>query len=528
MHLKLPVICFLLSVFLIGCSLMPNEMKTAQKIMDSNPDSALHILQRMHPNQSFLDADRALYGILLFQALDKSNKPLQPDSAINFSVNYYQNSNDKSNLAIACYYKARLYKRAQQFDQATILYLKALDLIRNENNFQLLGKIYSDLGDMCSFQKDYKESLRKYQMSIDFYKKAGDTVEASYKIVDIARMYLSLKDYEKSREFYKQILCHNSDSFLHGVALQEMGINYYWEKKYDSAQHFLKKSLHYPYKGTNYAIRCYILADLYFDINQIDSAFHYATQALKYPSTFFNQRDCYRILTNAEYRRGDFKQMAVYMSKYQDCSDSVRKIETQTKTTVLEDLHQTNGAISKSRQFLIILGIVIFIITLVSLTIVFSLRNRSRKKQLQLEKTEEKLTEKQLFLKDSLIQKLEENRMLQAANYKKANLKERELISKEIFNSSLHLDDWEAFKKLMNKTFNNLVSELETRSPEINHKEIIWCCLFLLDIPTNDIIILLECQQRSLYTMKQRLTQKLHLSTTAELEQLLHNLSEDK
>ena len=528
MQLKLPFICVLLSVLMIGCSLMPNEMKTAQKIMDSNPDSALHILQRMHPNQSFLDADRALYGILLFQALDKSNKLLQPDSAINFSVNYYQNSSDKSNLAIAYYYKARLYKRAQQFDQATILYLKALDLIRNENDFQLLGKIYSDMGDMCSFQKDYKESLRKYQMSIDFYKKAGDTLEASYKVIDIARMYRFMKDFDRAKKFYKQSLSQSSDSFLHGLAYQEIGINYYFANQYDSAQFFLRKSLQFPYKGTNYSIRCFILADLYFDINQYDSAFHYATQSLKYPSTFFNQRDCYRILANTKYVQGDFKGMANFMTKYQACTDSVREVETQTKTTVLEDLHQTSSAINKSRQFLIILAIIIFIITLVSFTIVFSLRNRSRKKQLKLEKTEEKLTEKQLFLKDSLIQKLEENRILQAANYKKANLKERELISKEIFNTSLHLDDWEAFKKLMNKTFNNLVSELETRSPEINHKEIIWCCLFLLDIPTNDIIILLECQQRSLYTMKQRLTQKLKLSTTAELEQLLHNLSEDK
>jgi cell division protein FtsL len=220
--------------------------------------------------------------------------------------------------------------------------------------------------------------------------------------------------------------------------------------------------------------------------------------------------------------------MAEYMTKYQACSDSVRKIETQTKTSVLEDLHQTSGAFSKSKQFLVVLGITIVIILFVSFVIVFSLRIRSKKKQQQLEKTEEKLTEKQQLLKDSLIQKLEENRFLQTAAYKKANLHERELIIKDVFNISLHLDDWEAFKKLMNKTFNNLVTQLETRSTELNRKEITWCCLFLLDIPTNDMIILLECQQRSLYTMKQRMTQKLKLSNTTELEQLLYSLSEDK
>jgi tetratricopeptide (TPR) repeat protein len=337
-----------------------------------------------------------------------------------------------------------------------------------------------------------------------------------------------MKDYNKARQYYKQSISQSADSFLHGLAYQEIGINYYFAKQNDSAKYFLTKSLLYPYKGTNYAIRCYNLADLYFDINQYDSALQYANKALKYPGTYFIQRECYRILTNSEYSRGDFKQMAVYMSKYQDYSDSVRKIETQTKTSVLEDLHQTSSTVSKSRQFLIVLGIVIFIITLVSLFIVFTLRNRSRKKQLQLEKTEEKLTEKQLFLKDSLIQKIEENRLKHSATYKKANLNERETINKEIFNLSLHLEDWGIFKTLMNNTFNNLVTELEVRSQEINHKEIIWCCLFLLDIPTNDLIILLDCQQRSLYKMKQRLTQKLHLNTTTELEQLLLNLSEDK
>src|ERR1035437_3433645 len=157
MHPKIYLFCILFCLSLIGCSLMPNEIKTAEKIMQTNPDSALHILQHLPPNRAFSDADRALYGILLFQALDKNDKALQPDSAINFSVNYYQNTNDKQHLAVAYYYKALLYKRAQLFDQATLVYLKSLDLIRNEKNFKLLGKIYSDMGDICSFQKDFNE-----------------------------------------------------------------------------------------------------------------------------------------------------------------------------------------------------------------------------------------------------------------------------------------------------------------------------------------------------------------------------------
>ena len=59
---------------------MPNEIKTAERIMESDPDSALHILQHMHTDKlMYSAADRALYGILLFQALEKNGKTLQPE-----------------------------------------------------------------------------------------------------------------------------------------------------------------------------------------------------------------------------------------------------------------------------------------------------------------------------------------------------------------------------------------------------------------------------------------------------------------
>lgn len=527
MHPRFLALNLILCILLVGCSLMPNEMKTAERIMDSNPDSALHILQRMQPNQTLLDADRALYGILLFQALDKSDKNLQPDSIINFSVRYYEQSNDKTHLAIAYYYKARLYKKVQQFDKATMLYLKSLDIIQN-NDFELFGKIYSDLGDICATQTDFQASLSKQLKSFQFFIKAGDSISANYKMLDVGRIYRILNDYKTARQYYNKVLLSSKDSFLHGSAYQEIGISFCDAKKYDSAEFFLRKSLRYPYKGSNFAIRNYKLADLYFDMNKFDSATTYALNSLKYQANFITKRECYRILANSRYSLGDFKQMAIYMSKFQECTDSVRKIETQTRTTVLEDLHETSGAVSKSKRFLIILGIIIFFISLISLIIVLILRRTSKNKQAQLEKTEEKLTEKQFLLKDNLIQKIEESKTLHASAYKKAGLKDREAIYKEIFNSSIHLDNWDSFRKLMNKTFNNLISVLESRCPEINHKEIIWCCLFLLGIPTNDMIIILDCQQRSLYKMKQRLTQKLHLSTTTELEQLLHSLSEDK
>ena len=512
-----------------SCSLMPNEIKTAERIMESDPDSALHILQHMHTDKLMMSSsDRALYGLLLFQALEKNSKPLKPDSVINFSVNYYQGTNDKMHLALGYFYKAHQYKKAQRFDDATLLYLKALDLIQNSKDFVLLAKIYSDMGDICSIQLDYTESLKKYQQSKEYFSQIGDTINSCYKLIDIGRMYRFLKDYKKAQIYYKQALSQTSDSLLQGSAYQEIGINYYKAKQYDSAQSFLSKSLNYPYVGTNYTIRCYILAEMFFDKQEYDSAFLYANKALMYPSTFYNQRDCYRILSNSEYSRGNLKQMSFYISKYQDCTDSVRKIETQTKISVLEDLHQTNGAFSKSKHFLLILGSIIPLIILLSLFIVYRLRKRNKGKEELLEQAEEKLIKKQSQLRDSLIQKIEENKAILLPTYKKVPLSQRELMDKEIYNACLHVNDWDAFKKLMNQTFNNLIDTLETKYSDINRKEMMWCCLFLLNVPTPDLSLVLDSQPGSLYKLKQRLTQKMNLTSTKDLDQLLRNLSEDK
>jgi tetratricopeptide (TPR) repeat protein len=484
------------------------------------------LLQHIQPIRTLTDADRAIYGILYFQALDKNNKPLQPDSIINFSVNYYQAENDKVHLATAYYYKARLYKTAQQFDNATMLYLKALDLIPTNKNYLLRAKINSDLGDICSIQTDYKESLIKYKESNKWFQLAGDTINACYKIIDVGRVYRQMNQYAKAKENYKKALIQTNDSLLQGTAYQELGINFYWAKKIDSARFFLRKSLNYPYKGTNYAIRCSILADLYFDINQFDSALFYASKALKYPSTFFNQRDCYRILANTEYKKGDFKQMALFMAKYQDCSDSVRKVEIQTKTTVLEDIHQSNGTISRSKRFILILSFVLPIILIISIFLIYIIRKRGKSKEKELEIAEEKLVEKQVFLKESLIQKIEENKSLQAATLKNSTLMQKEKILKEIYNVCLHLNEWEIFKNLMNKTFNHLITTVETNYPELSKKEITWCCLFLLEIPLTEMTIIFDSQPGSLYKLKQRIATKMQLSSTKELELFLRHLSE--
>jgi hypothetical protein len=521
LHLFFIIFCYILA----SCSFSPNELKLAEKIMDTSPDSALHLLQKMRSVQTMSDANRAMYGLLYFRALDKSSKPLQPDSLLQFSFNYYLKANEKHQLAYCYYYRARILKLAQRFDNATMLYLKALECSENKKDNYLLGKIYADMGDICSFQMDYNEALRKYQISIDYFSKVGKKSDINYRIIDIGRTYRLMKKYDTALKYYRKVLNQSTDSILLGVDNQEIGINYFTAKKYDSAEFHLKKSLSYQYKGTNYAIRNYYLSDMYFNIEKYDSAFLYANQALKYPANFMTQRECYRLLANTAYIKGDFKQMAIYMTQFQSCSDSVRKIESQTKTKILEDLYQTSEKANTTKKYLTTLAAILPFIFLIAFYVLYRLRKRTKGKEKQLEEVEVQLIQKQNLLIDSLIQKIEEKRTAQATAYKKATLTERDQMVKELYNSNLHLNDIIPFKKLMDKTFNNLISKLEKDYIDIAHKECVWVCLYLLNVPTPEILIVLELQTTSLYKLKQRLARKLKLKSTKELDQLLIELS---
>jgi len=126
------------------------------------------------------------------------------------------------------------------------------------------------------------------------------------------------------------------------------------------------------------------------------------------------------------------------------------------------------------------------------------------------------------------LNRLNEIRLSQSLQRKNANAEERVLLDKELYEKSLHISNWEAFSCEMNHTFNNIVEVFERNYSMLNRKEIIWCCLELLDIPTNDRVLLLDSTPEAIYKLKQRIARKLDLNNTKELDLFLKQLSTAK
>jgi tetratricopeptide (TPR) repeat protein len=520
----------LLLLSLTGCSLAPKDLQRAEQLMETAPDSSLHILQQISPNNYITSSNKALYGLLMFQALDKNFLTLTPDTLINYSIDYYKREGQKSRLAAAYLYKGRMYKYALRFEDATLCLMKAVDNADKTKDFALLGRIYNDLGSICFKQQDYIKARTEYKLKYEYFRRAAFKSHALEALLDVGRTYTAVHKYDSAMLYYKKALSQATDSMSQASCMQEVAQNYYAIEQYDSALHYLRPIIHYPYIDNNRAIRYYVLADIYFDIRQLDSARFYANETFKFKPDMNVRQGCYRILANTAFLRKEMKEMAHYMNLYTGCSDSIKKIESQTKVSVLEKMHQDSKDIQSGKRNSIVFATLLFILLLLGFVVLYYLYTQHKKhKQLheeQIQQANSVLVIKQKDLVRGVQDKLEIERLKQTTARKKATLNERDALVLEIYQSKLHLNDWDEFTRLMNYTFNNLVSTLESSCPDIKQAEIIWCCLHLLDVPQAERMIVLNVSSGSLYKLKQRLALKLQLNGAKMLDEYLKQFNE--
>lgn len=529
---RLTIHLLLIVLILMGmsaCSLSPQELKVADAIMETAPDSALHILQKVQVNSFYTNKNKAWYGLLLMRALDKNLLPLKPDSLLDLSINYYENHSEKKLLATAYYLKGRGFIKRLQYEQATAYFLKALDVLEGSEDYLLSAKIYNMLGEIYIVQRDYVTSREKYSKAYESFIKAGNTNLAFYALLDIGRTYSQSKQIKQAQQCFVKAYQFSNDSLSKGAAIQEMATNYISIKQYDSALLYFNQTLHYPTIGYNRAIQYYNLADLYFEMKQIDSSFNYALKALKSQPDIRIKKECYRILVNVSGEFSDMTSLKKYMICYQECSDSIRKIDTQTRGSVLETIHESKKEVSKSHRWIGTLILTLLLLAGGSGWWVFRVR---RGKDRTLAKTKEQYqTEKgNLHLdvlrkhSDTLLKKIEDKKSAMANKRKNLIPDAKNELDRKIYNDILHYDDNAYFHKQMDAVSNNLISKLRSRYPSLTNRELCWVCLYLLRIPQSDILLLLDYKQEAFKKMKVRLIKKLNLQYVSMIPDFLQKM----
>jgi len=533
-YLSTRYITVLLTALLISaCSKLPNELKTAEKLLEDKPDSALLILKQIPPEKQLDGESKALYNLLYIRALDKKHLPLKPDSLLDYTISWYEKHPDGNKLATAWLMRGRMYYYKQLYEKSVSSCLKSRDEVRDSSDYLLMGRICADIARVSSMQKDYSFAREKMKQATKYYLKGNCKLQYFYTMIEIGRSYSLEKNCKAAISYFRQIDKLVVDSMTKGDLLDQYAFAYYNTGKVDSALYYYRQTVNYPYMSHNRAIRYMYIADAYFDLHKFDSSEYFAVNAFKFQPEIRTQRECHRILTNCAFLKGDTKGEVAHMNQYVFIGDSLRKIDSQTKGSFLENMHQSSKEAKSAKQRNLLLLLLFALFAGLFGWIYFRTKRRYKETEstLLLNHEKAKLQNKDELrqeLIESLKQKIEDLKDQQIEIRKKASSADREALLRKFYTDLLHLDDWNKFTREMCPLFGNLPLKLETDFPTLTQKEISWCCLHLLGISQSDILTIMEYKPASYSKFKQRLAKKLNLTDATELNDFLHRKASEQ
>ena len=203
------------------------SLAAAEELMDTRPDSALMILQSIPPGSLGSAGGRALYGLLMTQALDKNYVDGTSDSLIRPAVEYYENSSDKLRLMKSLYYLAGVDYYRKAYSESLIASFRAYELARAlDDNFWIgmtarrIAEIYGD--NYCA-----KEQMEFARIALDNFRMTDRRPFIHYGIYNLAAAYHANEDYATARQMSHELLdtaAVYNDTPLKRAALELIGL----------------------------------------------------------------------------------------------------------------------------------------------------------------------------------------------------------------------------------------------------------------------------------------------------------------
>lgn len=517
--IRLLLLLFILS----SCTRNEENLHHAERLLESHPDSALLILQQIDTTKHFDNAHRALYGILMFKALDKNDLTLQPDTLINFSINYYTHRPEGSRLANALFYKGRMYKYANEHTNAISFYLQALDVSEKSDDYALLGRIYSDLGEISIKGENHNKAEAEYRKAMYFFEKCNFNDYIVNSLIQIGKIKNHKKEFDSANFYCRKAFERTEIEVEKGRCLQDIGQNFYNQEQYDSAMYYFRASLQFQYYKNNRAICFYMMGDIFFELNSIDSSSYYVHEALKMNPGLATKRECYRVLTNIEYQTLDNNRDPYYINLYQKYNDSIHALELKNNVATVEQLHEKSKIAVKSQKRYWSTLIISVIASMIGMLVTFWIYRWQKKEKQQLVQQQlERSKQHRKKLIHNLQSKIALAKQEEMQHLKKAPVAEKVAILINIYNKILKLDHWDNFLLETESMTGELTKELNKKPYGLNNKELKWCYLQLLGIEQADLLTLIDCKPVSYSKFKQRLAQKLQLADATMLHQFLH------
>ena len=564
LHIFIGVILFGLS----ACqreTTYPIAMQQAESLMNTRPDSALHMLQGMADSVStFPEETQMYYHLLSIQAKDKQYITHTSDSLINHIVEFYDDYGNNDRLMMAYFYQGSTYRDMNDAPQALKSFQQVVDL--HVPNHELLAKTYNQMGKLFMYQNLHDEVIRVNQKSIELYLTEEKQGKISYAQRDIARMY-DVKNMPDSALFYYNSACKtaitDNDSVRYYGILGELGGYYCQIGNIDSAKQLLKlveKKSYIQDKANIYIM----LGHVYRELGLLDSAYYYYNKNLP-NSNIRNEYYNLRELFNIEKEQKNYEQAIHHIDKALTLKDSIDIISQTEAIAKINALYNYQHIETKNNQLkqikekqekqILILLLILLICTLCYIIFYF-VQKEKKQKEIETEKrlkeiaeikyatsieviryNEEKIkalsTELQKALQEKDTHKAEQlqiqQRKLQSHNEEIVLLrKEQELRIVAFQRSSIYQEfkqaainehinlcstkfkyKWEELESAINETYPHFIERLTLLCPKLSVVEKQVCLLTKAEISPIGIATILKYSRQGITNIRTRIHKRI-------------------
>ncbi len=242
MHHIITFIAIAIILFLPSCggrSKVSATLDSAETLMETDPDSALALLESITCERLTNDDLKALYGLLTVQAGFKTGQNVMEDSLIDISVAHYRKSKDKSNLMKSLFYQGKIRYNLQDYPQAIISAIQSHEMAVDYDDSYWRAKSAELMSDIFCMTKNNSEELRYAQEAASHYLIAGKERNHRFSICDIAIAYYNDDNFQRAIELIdsiKQIASSTpQDSALLAYCERALSHAYYKTGRIDDA-----------------------------------------------------------------------------------------------------------------------------------------------------------------------------------------------------------------------------------------------------------------------------------------------------
>lgn len=220
-----------ISLFIVSCSQneICSSLKTAEDIINDNPDSTLSILREIDYEALKDNQLKALYGLLYTSANIKKQKVPDNDSIMDYSIKIFEYNNDSYHLADSYYYKGMISYAKKQFE-VSAQYLKKAESLSIEYGYsRITNKIYERLSYLNYITDNKALTLEYSKKYLNSSIELKDRTLISRAFVMVASSYAAVNLSDSAYYYLESGLRYidGVDSVLKADILVDVGEMYY-------------------------------------------------------------------------------------------------------------------------------------------------------------------------------------------------------------------------------------------------------------------------------------------------------------